>query len=282
MGRKSNGTMTFLKYLGLMVGSAGIGMGGAFLVTDGVDTYYRNKTDGLVLLREGAHLKEGTHKVIISDQFYQLLTYETAEQDQTLAMNGIKKACEVLNENVKGVQFDLCTTVKDCAEKYSLKQVEGAEKGDITFYLTNDILDNNPNVLGNTDWDIEHFSRELKDLNITFRAKAMFTVWSLFPDDKDIMNPLNTYAYTITVHEMMHAMGFAHQEEKDSIMYALLSYSSPKDLTIKDKQMLAKYDEVFYDIHHEQTTDTNLTENSYTIKDNYKNEESEEAEVMAF
>ena len=272
---KKEGFKEFFKYFGLVAGSGLVGVGLGMALTDGVDAYYRSKTDGLVLLREGAHLKEGTHKVVISDQFYQLLTYETAEQDQTLAMNGIKKACEVLNENVKGVQFDLCTTVKDCAEKYSLKQVDGAEKGDITFYLTNDILDNNPNVLGNTDWDIEHFSRELKDLSITFRSKAMFTVWSLFPEDKEVMDPLNTYAYTITVHEMMHAMGFAHQEEKDSIMYAYLSYKSPKDLTEKDKEMLAKYDEVFYDIKHDVIADDAKTEKAYTIIDNIKNEENE-------
>ena len=264
----------FFEYFGALTLGGAIGVGGAAALTDGVDAYYRNKTDGLVLLREGAHLKEGTHKVVISDQFYELLTYETTEQDQTLAMNGIKTACNTLNENVKGVQFELCTTVKECAEKYSLKQVESVEQGDITFYLTRDILCNNPNVLGDTVWDIEHFSRELKDLNITFVAKAMFTVWSLFPEDKEVMDPLNSYAYTITVHEMMHAMGFAHQEEKDSIMYAYLSYKSPKDLTEKDKQMLAKYDEVFYNIKHEQVADdTAKVEKSYTTLDNVNNEE---------
>ena len=85
----------------------------------------------------------------------------------------------------------------------------------------------------------------------------------------------NTYAYTITVHEMMHAMGFAHQEEKDSIMYAYLSYKSPKDLTEKDKEMLAKYDEVFYDIKHDVIADDAKTEKAYTIIDNIKNEENE-------
>ena len=247
MGHKNHSIKRFFTSwfgLGLVVGAATVGTGLA--LTDGVDLYYKNKETGLTMLVDYAHMKKGDHKVVISGQFYDFLTYETPKEDQALAINGIKKACETLNEYTTNLNFDLCTTV-DGLEEYGIRKIDSySNKYDIPLYLTTETLGDNKYVLASTDWDIDHFTRELKNENITYKRDALFTVWQEYDTLEETLAPKNSFAYYITAHELMHAMGFAHVKEKDSIMYPYISLTSPKDLTEKDIQNLTTYCTTFY------------------------------------
>ena len=236
---------TFAKYLALFAGAIGGGLGIGWAATDGVDAYYKSQDNGLALLAPHVHLKKGTHRVVISDQFYEMLTFETEKTDQDLAINGIKKAYENLNEHLWGINFELCTTANGLDE-YGIKKVDTINKEDLPLYMTTEIIDNNKNVLAKTDWDYNYFGRELKEESITFRKTPLFTVYKIYKTDEETMNPLNTYAYTITTHETLHALGLPHTESKDSIMYPYISLSSPKDLTEKDIEILKTYCTTFY------------------------------------
>ena len=112
--------------------------------------------------------------------------------------------------------------------------------------MTTETLSDNKYVLASTDWDINHFTREMRNENITYKRDALFTVWKEYETLEETLAPKNSFAYYITTHELMHAMGFAHVDTKDSIMYPYVSLSSPKDLTEKDIQNLATYCTTFY------------------------------------
>ena len=185
----------------------------------------------------------------MTDQFCKLLSYEdTTQEDRDLAINGLKEAYTTLNEYNSKLNFNFCTTNKDFAEQYNIPKVNSIGKRDIPLYLTTDILENNKYVMAKTNWDYNSFTYEMKDLSITIKKDCLFQVWKVYETLEETLTPKNSAAYTIAIHETMHAMGFAHVDPKvaESIMNAYVSYRSPKDLTEFDKQILDKYNVQFY------------------------------------
>ena len=236
------------KNMGLLLAGVGLSLGvcsGALF--DGVELYHKHKSDGLVLLKDGAHLKQGMHKVVISDQFYELLTFKTKEVSQKLVINGIKTAYDRLNEVNTGIQFELCTTVPKIAQDYSIKQVENFDlKNDILLYMTDKYIDDRKDVLAKVDCKTDFFTRERTNGSIIFKKDSIFSVWKYYDDSKQTLAPQNTCVYTLTLHETLHYMGFAHQDDKNSIMYPHASYENT-DLNSEMIEMIQKYNYVNYE-----------------------------------
>lgn len=251
----------------LIYGSIGgvLGLGIAWGLTDGLDLYYKHKT-GLELIDRNAHLKAGVHDVIITDQFYRLLEYEDVKSDnknyeaikdtEFSIINGIKKAYEDLNAVNKGIQFNLCAETDKLTE-YDIPQKDNVDKkNDLLLYMSpNKMKSSSPNkaTMAITDFDHNDFTGELTNETIIFQRDYMAQRWGTSEELADInkFNPINTYAYVLTVHESMHAMGFAHQKGADSIMYPYVTKNSPKTLTKKDIAMIKRYNEVFYNSKYE-------------------------------
>ena len=237
-----------LTYLGIGAGAiagTGLGFGGAKLAIDLIESNVASKGKGLPLLKAGVHLKEGNHRIVIDDQFYEMLTYETTKEDQDLAINGIAKAYENLNQLNRGIKFELCTTVPELTN-YGLTKVDKVGKSDIPLFVTTENLDGSKNVLAHTNWTYNFFNGELKDQSITFRKDALLTVYTTYDAIEETLAPLNTLAYTVTAHESMHLMGFSHIDDKESIMNTYVSLFSPRDFTEYDKQIIDKYNVEFY------------------------------------
>lgn len=232
------------KILGLCALSTLLGVGTGIVLTDGVDMIASNRSQGIPLLAGGVHLSEGNHRVIVTEQFASLLKDDT-EEDKKMIVNAMAKSYDRLNDLCDKIKFDFCTTATSI-EELGVKKVENVEEYDIPLYLTTHVIDDNPNVLANTDWNYHHFSRVLYNEAITFRKDAMLTVYKELGTVEETTSPLNTFAYTITLHETLHAMGFSHTDNKGSIMYPYISAFSVKDLSKSDEDMIKKYNEVFY------------------------------------
>lgn len=242
--RKHSDISDILRWMGIIVISYGVGIGGSMLVIDGIDRHYEKLTGDLPLLVAGAHLKAGTHRVVIGGQFMNMLKYDTTEENQDLALRGIAKAYENLNDlNSNKLQFKLCTT-EDGLEKYGITKIDKIGQNDIPLYITNDFAEN-PNIMAETDWHYDNWTRELKDESITYKKKYLSGVWKAYETMEETLAAENSLAYTITAHESMHLMGFAHYNTEDSLMN---TYCSGKNTDFQecDVKMIAKYNEIFY------------------------------------
>ena len=235
------------KNIGLKIAKIGLSLGicgGALF--DGLETYHIIKSNGLVLLKNGVHLKEGNHKVIITDQFYELLTYQTKESSQYLAISGLKAAYERLNEVNTGVQFDLCTTDKELSKKYSIEYTESFDtKNDIPLYLTEEAINNDITVLAKAVTSENFVTRETYNNSIIFKKDTIFSTWIYYPNPHQTNAPKNTSIYSIAMHETLHLMGFAHTDNEYSLLYPEATCDNI-DLSKEDIKMIAKYNEVFY------------------------------------
>ena len=235
------------KNMGLLLAGVGLSLGvcsGALF--DGIEIYHRVKSDGLVLLKNGVHLKEGNHKVVITDQFYELLTYQTKESSQYLAISGLKAAYERLNEVNTGVQFELCTTVKELSKKYSVGYTESFDvKNDIPLYLTEEAINNNITVLAKAVTSENFITRETYNNSIIFKKDTIFSTWIYYPNPHQTNAPKNTSIYSIAMHETLHIMGFAHTDNECSLMYPEATCDNI-DLSKEDIEMIARYNEIFY------------------------------------
>lgn len=250
--RKHSDLSDILKWMGIIVISGGVGIGGSMLVIDGIDRHYEKLTGDLPLLVDGAHLKAGTHRVVIGGQFMNMLKYDTTEEDQDLALRGIAKAYENLNDlNSEKLQFKLCTT-EDGLQKYGITKIDKINKNDIPLYITNDFAEN-PNIMAETDWHYDNWTRELKDQSITYKKKYLSSVWKAYETMEKTLAAENSLAYTITAHESMHLMGFAHYNGEKSLMNTY-STGNNTDFEECDKKMIAKYNETFYNTKTKYST----------------------------
>lgn len=244
---KKKDILDILKWMGIgAIGGVAIA-GGICLVSDGIQNHYAGMSKGIPLLVDGVHMKKGNHNYVITDKFYyELKSYDAPEEDRKMIIDGLKEAYNTLDKYNSQLNFKLCTTVDEVAEKYDIPKVDKIGKQDIALYLTDDVLSNNPYVMANTDWNYNQLSYEMEKLNITFRSKYAFSVWNIYDTLEETLSAKNTAIYTMAVHESMHTMGFRHVDDEVSIMNTYSKSSSPKDLTEYDIKMLDKYNVQFY------------------------------------
>ena len=258
-----------LKWLGIFVLSGALGAGGAIFALDRIEDYHRRQGDGLPLLVDGVHMKQGDHNVVITDQFYNMLSYgDTPKEDVDLAIGGIKQAYINLNELNSKINFNLCTTVDEVSTNYNIPKIETLQGSDIPLYITTEAIAGNSRVMAETKWAYDAFTYELKDESIVYCKKYLFAVWKEYPTLEETLNPYNSAAYTVTAHESMHLMGFSHIDNKESIMNTYLSTKSPKDFTEYDKQIIDKYNVQFYGAEAQYTEQSNT---EYTVSDAVNN-----------
>ena len=221
-----------------------VGVGGAIGFTELKENLDRKKSNGIALLEDGAHLKQGNHNFIITDEFYSCLKYED-ELDQKLVMDSFKQVYKTFNYlNSSKLKFTLCTTSDEVSEKYNLPKINSFSRYDVPLYISEDDINNQSQTVGSTSYKVDYFSRELYDESITFKKKYLFAVYSLNGTPEEFLVPTNSLAYTVCAHETMHIMGFAHQS-KNSILYPYVP-SPYKDFTDRDKALLVKYNQTFY------------------------------------
>ena len=217
-------------------------VGGIALIVDNFIAPYQASND-LPLLADGAHLKKGTHRVVIGDQFYDMLTYDTTKEEQSIAINGIKEAYTTLNSYNSKLKFELCTVV-DGLEEYGIKKISGISKSDIPLYITEKSIDGHAGVLAETNHDLHILTRELCNSSITYKKEGLFGLWDTSGSEQEMNNPKNSLAYSVTAHESMHLMGIDHISG-DSIMNTYMQYKN-RDFTESDKKLLDKYNVQFY------------------------------------
>ena len=235
-----------LIWAGVIVGGGIGGAGGMKLAFDAQESHFANMSQGLPLLKAGAHIKQGNHNVVITDQFFNVLSYNAPQEDQDFAINGIKESYFTLNKYNSKLNFNLCTTVDQVAKRYDIPKIKSIGKQDIPLYATDGILEGSKYVLAKTDWSLDNFTYQMKKLSITYRADALYAYNMAYSTKEETFNPKNATIYAISLHESMHAMGFAHNNKNRTIMNTYLSLSSPKDLTEYDIEMLDKYNVQFY------------------------------------
>lgn len=245
MGKK-NEVLDILKWMGIIVIGGVAGAGGMYLVMDGIENHYASMSHGIPLFKDGIHMKKGDHKFVITDNFYNLLSYDTPEEDQKMVIDGLKEAYTTLDNYNSQLNFKLATTVDEVAEKYNIPKVDKIGQQDIPLYMTEEVLDGNKYVMAHTDWKYNLFSFEMEKLSITFKKNYALSVWNQYDTIEKTLAPKNTSVYTTAVHESMHAMGLAHIDDHESIMNTYVKYNSPKDLTEYDIEILDKYNVQFY------------------------------------
>ena len=197
-----------------------------------------------MLLAKDIHLKKGTHKVVVCENFYDVLSVRDEKSKQYVFKN-IKAAYDRLNEVNTGVQFELCTTSYTVADNYDLKYVDYVDvNSDIVLDMIAGKFEENPKAaaIAHCDWDEK--TRELKDLKITLRLKWVNAKWVIKSDEEKHYAVDNSYIYSVILHEALHTMGFAHQDDENSIMY--YKTKQAHDFSPEDLEMINKYNEVFY------------------------------------
>ena len=232
-----------------------------------IDGQNRKKGAELGLVLEGAHLKEGNHNFVITDQFYSYLKYESID-DQKLVMDSFKTAYDNLNYlNSKKIRFTLCTQNKEVSEKFDLPLVSSYSKYDVPLYVYDGDIDNDPKTAGITKVQTEYMTCATIETSIIFKKSALLAVYKHWGMTKEqIYSVSNAYAYTICAHETMHAMGFAHRSS-NSILYPYVP-SPYKDFTDYDKELLINYNKKFYNAVPEYVKDQAQTQNSYNYTTN--------------
>ena len=245
-----------LKIAGVCFTAGGIVLRSDAVLNDNIKNSNRNNDEKLVLLKEGAHLREGNHRVVITDQFYKLLTSDEKmpEKIVNVTIDAFKEAYDTLNKYNTGIQFELYTTNKELAEKYNVDYIDYFSNKDIPIYLTEKDINNDSNVAAALNWKFNDEKREMINLDIVFKYDTVLTFRN-GDTLEETLTTKNSYTYSITLHETMHGMGFAHQDTKDTVMYPYTSFDTPKDLTDRDIKMLEKYNEVFYSKKQNNSTD---------------------------
>lgn len=128
-------------------------------------------------------------------------------------VNAFREARTFLNEVAGTELFDLGTPLP------ANFQVNRLAEGHIVLAMSTHVDSTSPNH-GNTSLTVIQHTGEIK--------KAVVT----FPPDRHAL------AKPITLHEMMHVLGFAHDEGKASLMHPQLQ-ARPQHVTDDDKKRLA-------------------------------------------
>ena len=240
-----------IKYIGLgaavLVGGFAIGALGVTLFDNIRDS--QPSSNGLQLVSYNAHLKEGIHRIVLTNSFYDLYTDGRSTKWQNYAINCVKKAYTDLNKYNSGIKFDIYTQ-NDGLLKYGFKKAETIDyMHDIPLNLTTDPLksdDGKRSAIAITDYQINDTTRELHNQSITVYKPYVYAIFKSTGKWEDDFVPSNSYFYATLVHETMHAIGFAHQNSKDTVMYPYSGINTAHELTDKDIEMLKTYNTTFY------------------------------------
>lgn len=204
-----------MKKLLIFISLALLSFIGGFAI-GGVAEVIRTENLDRELVCENAHITEGTHQLIITDQFMETLD-NSVYQDKNNTLNNINNACIRLNDVLSHVKFKLVLESHEII----------TNENDIPVYLSNDYLKDNSCV--------GLCTHELGKNGLLINQTLSFRTWDL----------LGNRGYQLALHELMHAIGFAHQE-KDSVLISGLE-KSPTDLTEKDIELLQNYERRFYE-----------------------------------
>lgn len=210
MARKNN-TFYVLGYCALFLAAIFVGLMIGTII--GLNT--RDSLDQQ-LICSNAHLSQGTHKVVITEQFTEALN-ESVYTDKDRALGNLNKACERLSSVCKHLDFEF---------SYDSEYTEN----DIPIYLSIDYLKNendNANYIG-------FAYHNVKEDGTLYNQKVVFHTWSL----------IQSYGYSLALHELMHEIGFKHQTE-NSVLEVGKS-NKHDDLTDYDISLLEKYEKRFY------------------------------------
>ena len=209
---------------------------------------YIKKGEGLPLAMAGGHLRAGKHNAVITDQFYDILTFDdTKKERQEFAINAIKEAYTYLNDNFSGVSFNLCTNSERVANRFYLPLVNSIGSNDIAIQAQQGILPyGTKNTMGQAYRDYDHHNLEAKNMRIVFSDKCLFKVWKTKNTLEETLDSYNSELFTFTIHEMGHMFFFDHITTRDSIMNPSIGYSTsiPNE---EDLKMFDKYSVQFYD-----------------------------------
>ena len=228
------------------------------VIADNVIGLNHNDENDMHLLAPNAHLSEGTHRVVLTHNFYQYLTYETTEEQQKRAIDGILAAYDNLNQYFTNLKFEVCTESKYLAEEFGITKVPCKKDSDIQFYISNDKIDNSEYVLANTSYKVYDKTGWLFNQKVTFRKDYLFLTWQDINSKGDIDNPEDSLACYITKHESGHLLGIEHITNKKSIMYPSISYEN-RNFSKYDIQLFGKLDKMFYSTQKENYTNTAAT-----------------------
>ncbi|HAJ77630.1 MAG TPA: hypothetical protein DCO89_00985, partial [Clostridiales bacterium] len=100
-------------------------------VCTGVNTYNAIKNGkNLNLLTPGVHLRAGEHKVVFTEDFWNVVKKDTDEKDFKIVLSGIKEAYKTLNELNTGVKFNVCTNC-DYFVNYGIEKTNSYGNQDI-------------------------------------------------------------------------------------------------------------------------------------------------------
>ena len=101
-------------------------------------------------------------------------------------------------------------------------------------------------TMATTYTEYDKKTQETKNIKITYEKYYTHITYKYYRDDiEKQLSPLNSYCYTLTLHEMLHAMGIGHNEDETSIMYPY-SRDDIIDFSQSDLTMIEKYNQVFY------------------------------------
>lgn len=256
---------SFNKYLilgaGAVVGGFTVGAIGLTLLDSIRDS--QASSNGLNLVSYNAHLKSGVHKVILTNSFYENFADGRSEKYQDFAITCVKKAYEDLNKHITGIKFDIYTE-NDGLVKYGFKKAESIDlTNDLPIYLSKEPLsgeNGKTSAIATTSWQINDVTRELYGEKIVVYNNYVYMIFNASKTWEENFVPSNSYFYAALIHETMHAMGFAHQNNNDSVMYPYSGRNTNHELTEKDIDMLKTYDTTFYKEKYEvPNTTSNYT-----------------------
>ena len=246
--KKDDSSEKLMIACGGLAGVFALGMLGYVLYDNIRDS--QPSSNGLNLVSYNAHLSPGVHKVILTDSFYQHFSDNRTEKYQDFAIDCVKKAYSDLNTYTTGIKFDLYTQ-NDGLLKYGFKKAESIDTAnDLPIYVSTESLstdESKASPIAICHHEVNSFSRELHNEYIKVYKPYIYSIFNSGGKTwEQNFNPSNSYFYATLVHETMHAMGFAHQEKKDSVMYLYSGRTTPHELTEKDIEMIRTYNTTFY------------------------------------
>ena len=250
--------------------------GGAMLAFDQIITNLDNTDNGIPLVKGGLHLSKGEHRVVLTDQFCSYFD-QRSDIQQNLIMGAFKEVYKNLNEYNSCLDFKLCTTNEDVSKKFFIPKIDAGDinQTDISFRVKKESKENENKYIAYTSGTYNTLTREQLDMVITFNDYYMNHVREIYSDRNQTFSPKNSLLYVVTAHETMHTMGFAHIEDVDSVMYPK-TRADIKDFTEYDKQILDKYNVVFYGAEPTyQESKASSEENSYSSYISSKQSEEE-------
>ena len=246
MGKKIK---SFFKNLaiGAATITGGIGLGtGTFFLIDSIERA-GGDMNGYKMVHRDAHLKEGVHRIVLTDSFYNLFSKRSPAL-QDYAIESLKEAYRDLNKYNTGIKFDIYTQ-NDGLLKYGLKKADTIDsKNDIQLNLikTTEEKDDPDKTVAYSTWNLDKSTRELQYESITMEDKFLFVFFDLNETPEETFVPSNSATYPVIIHETMHCMGFAHRDTPDSIMYPYITLTTPRKLTEADIEILKTYNETYY------------------------------------